>query len=158
MIGFASSFSPLTNSSNVGSVLWERFHNQTQDYYYYFICVPPIVWIRESDHHLWSVFLIYLNNVCITIYHSFHGSLKQSIIPFYSEFLPYKRSQAGFDPPKQSATQVLKLSWCSTSKPPLLDSELCLLTLLFTSKGLYITRIDRKVPVETTYHNILYWM
>ena len=110
MIGFASSFSPLTNSSNVGSVLWERFHNQTQDYYYYFICVPPIVWIRESDHHLWSVFLIYLNNVCITIYHSFHGSLKQSIIPFYSEFLPYKRSQAGFDPPKQSATQVLKLS------------------------------------------------
>ena len=29
--------------------------------------------------------------------------------------------QAGFDPPKQIAAQVLKLSRCSTSKPPRLD-------------------------------------
>ena len=30
-------------------------------------------------------------------------------------------AQAGFNPPKQSATQVLKLSRRSTSKPPRLD-------------------------------------
>ena len=49
-----------------------------------------------------------------------YGELIASIT---ATFLTMHRSQAGFNPPIQSATQVLKLSRRFTSKPPQLDQS-----------------------------------
>ena len=58
--------------------------------------------------------------------------------------------QAGFDPLKQSAAQVLKLSWCSTSKPPQLDWKV----LYFLYFSVYHSHVHRFGPPFALQHRL----